>query len=313
VISLDRIGQSWSRLRGPTFILGIAVLLFGSTSLLAEQLEVIRNGRLYTGPSSVDPWIRTLHESEIVTHQPSGDSDKYVHVRTAHGELGWVYGRFLAAVAAPTQPNPPSTGGTSSPIVGGSPGPLGDATAYAIPGCPPEGDAKKLSVKASNPLKNRMLAATPSEFHTVGLDAILAEGDDHDRWSSEDAAELVGYVYDVKPGGAETCNCHAEDKSNRDTHIELTPGPQDTAESRRIIVEVTPQWRRLMATAGKDWTTAGLRTSILHKYVKVKGWMFFDAEHEHQAQNTEPDGDGNWRATAWEVHPITSMEVVPHP
>jgi hypothetical protein len=38
--------------------------------------------------------------------------------------------------------------------------------------------------------------------------------------------------------------------------------------------------------------------------------LFFDGEHEHQAENTEPDGDRNWRATAWEIHPITSLEVV---
>ncbi len=124
------------------------------------------------------------------------------------------------------------------------------------------------------------------------------------------AIDLTGYVYDVKPGGKETCNCHATDPSNRDTHIELTPSPQDTGATHRVIVEVTPQWRMLMATAGKDWSTPGLKSKILNHYVKVRGWMFYDAEHEHQAENTEPDGDSNWRATAWEVHPITDIQIV---
>jgi hypothetical protein len=45
----------------------------------------------------------------------------------------------------------------------------------------------------------------------------------------------------------------------------------------------------------------------------VTGWLLFDAEHANAAANTAPGRPRDWRATAWEVHPITSLEVVPRP
>jgi len=38
--------------------------------------------------------------------------------------------------------------------------------------------------------------------------------------------------------------------------------------------------------------------------------MLFDAEHKDEAKNTAPGRPRNWRATAWEVHPATLIEVV---
>lgn len=46
------------------------------------------------------------------------------------------------------------------------------------------------------------------------------------------AAELVGFVFEVKMGGSETCNCRAEEVGLRDTHIELVAGPTDSGAKR---------------------------------------------------------------------------------
>jgi hypothetical protein len=279
----------------------------------ADYLVVSRSANLKEDPEGSSAPREKLKEGDQLRLLELEQTDGYYRAELApDGPSGWVYRTFVRRYAGDI-PQATSGGGSTAPVIIGTPGPLSDASAYAIPGCPPEGDAVKASVKASNPFKNRLVAPAPAQVHAVSMQALLADGDDTNRWDPNQAAEIVGYVYDVKPGGKETCNCHAEDPSNRDTHIELTPGPNQTAESDRVIVEVTPQWRRLMAAAGKDWTTSGLKASILNKYIRVKGWMFFDAEHEHQSFNTEPDGDNNWRATAWEVHPITSMEVAAHP
>jgi hypothetical protein len=120
-------------------------------------------------------------------------------------------------------------------------------------------------------------------------------------------AELRGYVIDVKPGGKETCNCKSGDVAHRDTHIELVADPNDSAPERRVIVEVSPRWRAKMLQQGVDWSTATLRNTFKDHWVTVKGWLLFDAEHANQAENTDPGGDANWRATSWEVHPITSL------
>jgi hypothetical protein len=80
-----------------------------------------------------------------------------------------------------------------------------------------------------------------------------------------------------------------------------------------VIVEVTPRWRAMMAARGVDWSTRTLRRGYLGRWVRVTGWLLFDAEHANAAENTEPGRARNWRATAWEIHPITSIEVVPRP
>ena len=59
-----------------------------------------------------------------------------------------------------------------------------------------------------------------------------------------------------------------------------------------------------------DWSTKTLRQELLGRRVKVKGWLLFDAEHENQSENTNPRRKRNWRATAWEIHPVTGIHIV---
>jgi len=181
-------------------------------------------------------------------------------------------------------------------------------------GCGMEGNAAASNVQALNRLKNRYTAPRPADLDSqVTLAALLRPGDDRGRWDEGRGAAIVGYVYDVKPGGIETVNCKARDKGDRDTHIELVLDPMRADGPQRVIVEVTPRWRAMMAARSVDWSTPGLRSEYLGRWVRVTGWLLFDAEHANAAENTAPDRAHNWRATAWEVHPITSIEVVPRP
>jgi len=94
-------------------ILVLVFTLLGSSSVRAEQFEVIRAARLYSGPSTVDSRIRTLHPPEVVSREFAGETNNYVQVRTTQGEVGWVYGSFLAAVATPSQPGSAGPGGVT--------------------------------------------------------------------------------------------------------------------------------------------------------------------------------------------------------
>ena len=94
-------------------------------------------------------------------------------------------------------------------------------------------------------IKNRYTAPA-STNPKITLVALLVQGDDRGRWKVTDGADLVGYVCDVKIGGIESCNCHAKNKSDRDTHIVLALNPMDGS-TKRVIVEVTPRWRAMMA------------------------------------------------------------------
>jgi hypothetical protein len=189
-----------------------------------------------------------------------------------------------------------------------------DAELCVFRGCPMEVDARSPAVRALNLLKDRYTAPTPQQIDPkITLAAILAPGYDIGRWKVNQAATITGYVYDVKPGGVETVNCHAKDWADRDTHIELVLDPMQSGETQRVIVEVTPRWRALMAQQGVDWSTRTLRDHLLGRWVRVTGWMLFDVEHKDQAENTAPGRSRNWRATAWEIHPVTDIEIVPRP
>jgi hypothetical protein len=187
----------------------------------------------------------------------------------------------------------------------------GGDDAQTLASCPIEGDAKDAKARALNPLKRRMTSPKTSDIDSrVTLSAILAPGDDHSRWDERKGAVIAGYVVDVKVGGVESVNCHTHDPQYRDTHIELTVDPNHDGEEKHVIVEVTPQWREVMAKDGADWSTTGLRKSLKGRWVKFTGWLMYDEEHASASTNTA--GKGHiWRATAWEIHPITKIEVLP--
>ena len=143
---------------------------------------------------------------------------------------------------------------------------------------------------------------------------LAPDSNDSHRFDERRAAEIAGYVYRVIPGGrGETSNCRKTDAVHRDSHIELMLTPGDTDEIRRVIVEVTPRWRAAAMGRGVDWSTSSLQHTLEGHWVKVRGWLMFDAEHKAQAENTRPGGQRNWRATAWEIHPVSNLTVVTGP
>jgi hypothetical protein len=181
-------------------------------------------------------------------------------------------------------------------------------------GCKLDGTATNARLKNLNHLKNRYTAPTGVEInHSITLSALLAPGDDKTRWNSTSGAKITGFVLDVKPGGKETCNCGKTDPVHTDAHIELVLHATDTAMTQSVVVEVTPRMRAIMKANGTDWSTTTLRTQFRHKWATVSGWMTFDAQHANAAENTNPGGAHNWRATAWEIHPVTGIQVVPAP
>ncbi|HTA82253.1 MAG TPA: hypothetical protein VK783_04955 [Bacteroidia bacterium] len=177
--------------------------------------------------------------------------------------------------------------------------------------CGLQGDARSEKVKMLDELKNRYTFPDSTDFdRSVTIQTILAPGEDRNRFNDHKAVDITGYVYDVKVGGVETCNCHERNPQYRDTHIELVLSASSDDEKRCVIVEVTPRMREIMAKKGLDWSTDNLRNTIKGHVVRVKGWLLFDEEHVTQAENTDPDNPKDWRATCWEIHPVTSIEVL---
>jgi len=181
--------------------------------------------------------------------------------------------------------------------------------------CDPSTVTKNPQIIAADELKNREQAPAPTDINSaITLDALFAPGDDSDRFTSDQGAVIEGYVKAVKAGGKETVNCKVTDPEHVDTHIELTAGPDDTR--LPLIIEVTPRLRYLAGLQGVDWSTTTLKdpvSGIAHHWVRVTGWMFFDAIHADNSENINPGGSKNWRQTVWEIHPITNLEILSGP
>ncbi len=177
--------------------------------------------------------------------------------------------------------------------------------------CPPQGDAHSARIRVLNRLKNRF--RSPSRIdQKVTLARVLASGNDRERWKDSEAAQVTGYVLAVYEGGVETANCRAHGEAHRDTHIEIALKP-DVPETGRMIVEVTPRWRAKMEEQGADWSTPSLRNRLIGQRVTFTGWMLFDFEHARGSEHTDPGNREDWRATAWEIHPVTGIRIDKRP
>jgi hypothetical protein len=254
----------------------------------AQSAVVKQNVNLREGPSSNTTLKETLYPNDELTLLTGDTVNKYLEARVASGLKGWVYAPRIRVIDSPAGPG------------------------EIYRGCSLEGNAQTEARRELNRLKNRITAPHDSVVDSSAtLQALLAPGDDTNRWDTERGAVLTGFVIDIKKGGTETVNCGESVELYRDTHIELVLQQGITSKKQRVIVEVTPRWRDFMNQQGQDWTTPTLRTQLLGKRVRFTGWLFFDGEHDDEAENTRPGRPENWRATAWEIHPVTRIQIIP--
>lgn len=170
--------------------------------------------------------------------------------------------------------------------------------------CPAGGVSFSSAKAALSRLKNRDAAPRAEDFDfRATLAALLEPGDDRARWQNERAARIEGYVVAVGEARVESANCYAR----RDVHIDVAPRA-DAPPNARLVLEVTPRGRDAARLRGEDWSFDTLRRGLTGRLCRFEGWLFFDATHTDDAENTAPGRPGNWRATAWEIHPVTRIE-----
>lgn len=272
----------------------LACLAIAAQAASAQSAVVKLNVNLRQGPSSGTTLLTTLYPGDELTLLRPDTVSSYIEVRTASGLSGWVYTPRVRVFPAPPAP---ATGPDS-----------------VYRGCSLTGNAQTSARRELNRQKNRIAAPTSADLDaTVTLAAMLAPGDDRERWRADRAATIEGLVVDVKKGGQETVNCGDSEEQYRDTHIEIALQGPDPDKRERVVVEVTPRWRAFVKAQGEDWTTAALRTRLVGRWVRFTGWLFFDDEHDDESENTRPGRALNWRATAWEIHPVTRIEILPGP
>jgi hypothetical protein len=170
--------------------------------------------------------------------------------------------------------------------------------------CPSVGFALTTNARNLHRLKNRTAFPQAVDFDSrVTLDQLLQPGDDRNRWSTERAARIQGQVIDVAYAGIEATNCFSP--CRRDIHI-LVAKQKDAAKNEQVVVEVTPNLQQ----QGIDWTEQTLQGQLVAHWCEFEGWLHFDVGHAEESENTAPHNPGNWRATAWELHPVTKITVI---
>ena len=171
--------------------------------------------------------------------------------------------------------------------------------------CPIYGDKAQAKYRWLDSLKNRIAGDSGTILDmSITLERMITPGNDTSRFNIRQFVRLVGYVVDVKDGGAETCNCHSKLKRDLDTHIELGR-TRKSNDSEAVVVEVS----RFVKAAHADYSTKQLKT-LIGKKVIIEGLLFPDTEHWHNSINTNPTGGNIWRRTMWEVHPVLNITVI---
>jgi hypothetical protein len=168
--------------------------------------------------------------------------------------------------------------------------------------CPSAGIALTSNARNLHRLKNRTTLPQASDFDSrITLDLLLQPGDDRDRWSTDRAARIQGEVIDVAYARPEATNCYS--LCRRDIHI-LVAKRKGAPKSEHVVVEVTPNLRQ------DNWTEENLQAQLVGHWCEFEGWLYFDAGHDEDSENVAPHKPTNWRATSWELHPVTKISVI---
>ena len=177
-------------------------------------------------------------------------------------------------------------------------------------GCAPEGKRKKTATNktgkvpakeaAMNRMKNRDEVGTID--HSITIQDLIDSPEETDLDQTK-AVEITGFVADVIEGTPnETCNCARSDIA--DIHIDIVAKQADRNNNDKyVIVEISPRFKEELGDM------KSVRNKIVGKWVKFTGWLTYDYKHRSNARNVKKTGN-IWRATAWEVHPVTKFKVV---
>ena len=279
----------------------LAVVLFVTILATAQTAKVKRNVNLRTKASSSSKKIETLKPSATLTLITPALRNGYLHVKTEAGNKGWVWKRNVEVQDEGDADEEPSraeddvvakllaahTEAVGQPLV------INGETV-----CGPTGKADNDKKKTLNSNKNRTDIPAADSYIKVDWADLrdLPAGRADDLPGAPVTVE--GFlVHKIKPEGAESPNCGLKRANEVDWHMYLTDtaGLDDIGQA--VIVETTPRTRPL-----HHWVKADL-DKVVNKNVSVRisGWLLYDFEHLNVI--------GTQRASGWELHPITRIEV----
>jgi hypothetical protein len=171
--------------------------------------------------------------------------------------------------------------------------------------CIAEGNSADKNLQKLDSRKNRIDIPSPDSYIPIAWDVLKGLPTNSPDDLQGAPVMVTGYlshkinVEDQPPG--ESTNCNLLKDNEVDWHIYLTKAPNQpispTIIKEAIIVETTPRTRPL-----HQWNESVLENLVnTNKEVRISGWLMYDFQHIGEI--------GTERATVWEVHPITRIEV----
>lgn len=285
------------------------VLLLVWASLATAQSQtatVTRTVYLRSDASTDSDKIERLKPGTRVQLVEAGQSGGYYHVTAPDGQDGWVWGHNVRIEQdSSNSGNSGNSGSDSNDLFSKLNQAKRPATGQPLVEngnevCGPTGDAKNTKAQGLNNNKNRTDMPADSDYVDIGWSDLAGLPSDRVNDFVGAPVRVVGFLSHriavENSGSGESTNCHLVGDNEVDWHIYLTNSSAQ-AISQAIIVETTPRTRPL-----HRWTTDMLKPLVdSQTQVRVSGWLMYDSEHIGAI--------GTQRATVWEVHPITRIEV----
>lgn len=292
------------------------LLVFLTVVAIAQTAVVSGNVNVRADPSTDNPPITKLMPGTQVQLLEPDPTNGYYHIRS-DGQTGWVFGRHIQlqqgsndTQSSSSSTASPSTTGSSSPSSGqdlfsalmtarkpavGQPLVENGTTV-----CGPTGDANDAKRQDLNSNKNRTDLPGTTDYVQIGWDDLSNLPSDRITDFQGAPVTVVGFLSHKinveNQGSGESTNCHLLGDTEVDWHMYLTKSPAQQI-SDAIIVETTPRTR-----PAHKWRTGMLAPVVdASTRVRISGWLIFDFEHTGVI--------GTERATVWEVHPITKIEI----
>ncbi|HJY82921.1 MAG TPA: hypothetical protein VKK81_17785 [Candidatus Binatia bacterium] len=222
---------------------------------------------------------------------------------TKDGDKGWVWANNVE-VQDEGDSNEETVGDTDllNKLVAGHSEAVGQPLVVnGVTVCGPTGKTNDENKKTLNKNKNRTDIPSDEAYITIGWTALRDLPSDRSADLQGAPVSVEGFlVHRVKvenEGKGESTNCGLLEDDEVDWHMYLsdTAGLDDI--SQAVIVETTPRARPL-----HKWKKPDLDKIVnKNRLVRISGWLLYDFEHTKVI--------GSQRASVWEVHPITKIEV----
>jgi hypothetical protein len=280
----------------------LAFVFTFTLSAVSQTGSLQHNSNLRKSASTSSAVIEVLSAGTQVTLISSKLRSGYYHVQAADGARGWVLAKNVSISSTRSTPS-------AQPTSGSLLNQLHEARVPAVPKplviggqevCPAAGNSTKPKMVELDSQKNRTDIPNATAYISVDWDVLKGLPSNSPDDLQGAPVMVIGYlshrinVEDKAPGESTNCNLLNDDEV--DWHIYLTSAPNQ-AISQAIIVETTPRTRPL-----HTWDKSVLDGLVnTNRQVRISGWLMYDFQHV-------PD-IGTQRATVWEVHPITRIEV----